>query len=70
MVETTETLRPLRCRASTSVVKSPSPEKMTKWSTVSDCSIASTASSISMLPLILRRPSESVNSFAGLVTTL
>ena len=36
--------------------KSPSPEKSTIWSIVPAISMASTASSISMLPFTLRRP--------------
>ena len=68
MVETTETRTPLRCSDSTSGRKSPSPEKSTMWSTCGAISMASTASSMSMLPLTLRRPVELVNSLAGLVT--
>ena len=56
MVDTTMTRTPRRCTASTSERKSPSPENSTIWSTCGAISMASTASSISMLPLTLRRP--------------
>jgi hypothetical protein len=69
IVETTETRTPRRCIASTSERKSPSPEKSTIWSMKGASSSASMASSMSMLPLTLRRPVESTNSFVGLVTT-
>jgi hypothetical protein len=70
MVEMTVARTPRRCTASISERKSPSPENKTMWSTCSASSIASTASSMSMLPLTLRRPSASMNSLAGLVTTV
>ena len=68
MVLTTETRRPRRCTASTSRRKSPSPENRITWSRCSAISSTSMASSMSMLPLILRRPMASVNSLVGLVT--
>ena len=68
MVETTVTRTPLRWTASTRLRKSPSPEKITTWLMCSAISMTSTASSMSMLPLILRRPEASVNSLVGLVT--
>ena len=55
-VEITVTFTPLRCTASTSRRKSPSPENNTMWSSFSAISMTSIASSMSMLPLILRRP--------------
>src|SRR2546428_14169559 len=61
---------PRRCTASTSERKSPSPENSTMWSMWPASSMASTASSISMLPLILRRQVWSTNSLVGLVTTV
>ena len=70
MVETTVTRTPRRCTASTSERKSPSPENSTIWSTWPAISIASTASSMSMLPLTLRRPVWSTNSLVALVTTV
>ena len=70
MVDTTVTRRPLRCTASTSRRKSPSPENSTTWSTCGAISIMSIASSMSMLPFTLRRPIWSVNSFKGLVTIM
>ena len=70
VMQMTVTFRPRRCKAATSDRKSPSPEKITKWSACSARSSASMVSSMSILPLILRRPDASVNSFAGLVTTL
>jgi len=42
----------------------------TIWSICSASSMASTASSISMLPLTLRRPLASMNSLVNLVTTV
>ena len=58
-----------RCTASTSERKSPSPENSTMWSIEPAISMASTASSMSMLPLTLRRPVWSTNSLVALVTT-
>jgi len=63
------TRTPRRCTASTSERKSPSPENSTMWSIVPAISMASTASSMSILPLILRRPVWSTNSLVALVTT-
>src|SRR5882762_2083877 len=50
MVETTVTRTPRRCIASTSERKSPSPENSTIWSICWASSMASTASSMSILP--------------------
>ena len=66
-VETTEVLKPLLWTASKRRRKSPSPENSTAWSMWGAISKRSTASSMSMLPLILRRPEASVNSLVGLV---
>ena len=68
MVLTTETRTPLRCTASTRRRKSPSPENSTTWSRWDAISSTSMASSMSMLPLIFRRPMELVYSLVGLVT--
>ena len=68
-VEMTVTRTPRRCTASTSERKSPSPENSTMWSIEPAISMASTASSMSMLPLTLRRPVWSTNSLVALVTT-
>jgi len=68
IVETIETRTPLRCNASTNGRKSPSPEKMTTWSTWGANSMASTVSSMSMFPFTFRRPMLSVYSLAGFVT--
>lgn len=65
MVETTVTRTPRRCTASTSDRKSPSPENRIISSSSPASSMAWTASSMSMLPLILRRPEESTNSLVG-----
>ena len=69
MEDTIDTLRPLRWSAATRERKSPSPENRTMWSATEAISSASMASSMSMLPFTLRRPAESMNSLAGLVTT-
>jgi hypothetical protein len=69
MVETTETLTPLRCTASTSGRKSPSPRTGRYGRDGGASSSISIASSISILPLTRRRPVASVNSLAALVIT-
>jgi hypothetical protein len=68
-VETTVTRAPLRCTASTSTRKSPSPENSTRWSAGPAISSMSTAISTSMSPRQRLRPWPSVYSRAGLVTS-
>src|SRR5215470_7300031 len=64
MVETTVTRTPRRCTASTSERKSPSPENSTMWSIDPAISMASTASSMFMLPLDLA-PAGLIDEFLG-----
>ncbi len=56
MVDATDTRTPRRCSASTSERKSPSPENRMISSTCAAISMASTASSMSISDLTLRRP--------------
>ena len=67
-VEITVTRLPLRCTASTSLRKSPSPENSTMWFTCLAISIMSTAISTSMSPRKRLRPVPSTYSRAGFVT--